>query len=53
MDMRDKTELTYNETMIHLNKCFSNRVFHMMYDAINKEIERQKEMQSQDAYHGA
>lgn len=40
MDMRDRTELTFGEAMLHLNQCFNKRVFQMLNDAIRKEIER-------------
>lgn len=40
MDMRDKTELTYGEAMLHLNQCFNKRVFQMLQKAILEEIER-------------
>lgn len=42
MDMRDKTELTFGEAMLHLNQVFNKRVFQMLNDAIRKEIESAK-----------
>ena len=42
MDMRDKTELTFGEAMLHLNQCFNKRVFQMLNDAIRKEIDGAK-----------
>lgn len=42
MDMRDRTELTFGEAMLHLNQCFNKRVFQMLNDAIRKEIENAK-----------
>lgn len=43
MDMRDRTELTFGEAMLHLNQCFDKRVFQMLHKAINDEIERAKQ----------
>ena len=43
MDMRDKTELTFGEAMLHLNQVFNKRVFQMLNDAIRKEIEKAKQ----------
>ena len=43
MDMREKTELTFGETMLHLNQCFNKRVFQMLHKAIHAEIERAKQ----------
>lgn len=43
MDMRDKTELTFGEAMLHLSQCFNKRVFQMMHQAIMKEIESVKQ----------
>lgn len=40
MDMRDKTELTYGEAMLHLNQVFNKRVFQMLQKAILEEMER-------------
>ena len=42
MDMREKTELTFGEAMLHLNQCFNKRVFQMLNDAIRKEIDNAK-----------
>lgn len=42
MDMREKTELTYGEAMLHLNQVFNKRVFQMLHKAITEEIERAK-----------
>ena len=42
MDMRDKTELTFGEAMLHLNQVFNKRVFQMLNDAIRKEIDGAK-----------
>ncbi len=43
MDMRDKTELTFGEAMLHLNQVFNKRVFQMLNEAIRKEIENAKQ----------
>ena len=43
MNMRDKTELTFGEAMLHLNQVFNKRVFQMLNDAIRKEIENAKQ----------
>lgn len=43
MDMRDRTELTFPEAMLHLNQCFNKRVFQMMHQAIMKELENAKQ----------
>jgi hypothetical protein len=40
--MREKTELTYGEAMLHLNQCFNKRVFQMLHKAITGEIDRVK-----------
>lgn len=53
MDMRDKTELTYDEVSLHINNCFNSRVSEMMHTAINEEIKRQKDLQNHDGYYGA
>jgi hypothetical protein len=43
MDMRDKTELTFGEAMLHLNQCFNKHVFQMLHEAIRKEIDDVKQ----------
>jgi hypothetical protein len=43
MDMREKTELTFGETMLHLNQCFNKRVFQMMHKAIYEELKNAKQ----------
>lgn len=43
MDMRDKTELTFGEAMLHLNRVFNKEVFQKLNDAIRKEIENAKQ----------
>lgn len=40
MDMREKTELTFGEAMLHLSQCFNPRVFKMLYTAIHEEIQK-------------
>lgn len=42
MDMRERTELTYGEAMLHLSQVFNKRVFQMLHKAINDELERVK-----------
>lgn len=43
MDMRDRTEVSFDEAMLHLNQVFNSRVSQMLHKAINDEIKRQKE----------
>ena len=52
MDMRDKTELTFGEAMLHLNQVFNKRVFKMIHKAINDEIKRSKQ-EKHDGYYAA
>ena len=53
MDMREKAELTFGEAMLHLNQCFNKRVFQMLNEAINQEIEKRKAEETHDRYYGA
>lgn len=42
MDMRNRTQLTFGEAMLHLNQCFNKDVFKMLHKAIHEEIENAK-----------